>query len=123
MLDFLKNKESKKEPYKTRGSQLDKDGYLFNTQFVVMPAVVLRLTFRAILPISMRGPTDINNPARPTGKFTVDNTIMAASVAPPSTPITPKELIATTATTVTKREREGGTMFIVGAIMTANIAG
>ena len=40
------------------------------------------------------------NPAKATGKFNAERTRIAANVAPPPTPATPNELIATTATTV-----------------------
>ena len=53
------------------------------------------LTFNAVRPISIKASTEINTPASAIGKSIADKTMMAANVAPPPTPATPNELIAT----------------------------
>ncbi|MNI79283.1 hypothetical protein D3C73_1357300 [compost metagenome] len=73
--------------------------------------------------MSMSGSTEINNPARATGRFIVDNTIREAKVAPPPTPATPNELIMTTRIRVIMKSQLSGSIPTVGAIITASMAG
>ncbi|MMZ66422.1 hypothetical protein D1872_289200 [compost metagenome] len=87
------------------------------------PAVIESFTFSAVRPISISGSTEMSRPASATGRFIVDSTIREAKVAPPPTPATPKELITTTRINVRMKSQLIGLMFIVGAIMTASIAG
>ena len=89
---------------------------------VVTPAVMEPLTFTAVRPMSISGSTDISSPASAIGKLSADSTRIAANVAPPPTPATPNELIATITTNVT---RNCGQLVCPteGAIITASIAG
>ncbi len=89
----------------------------------VTPATIEPLTFNAVRPISINGSTVINTPAKATGKFIADSTIIAANVAPPPTPATPNELIATTKINVKIKLGSSGLIPTVGAIITASIAG
>lgn len=84
---------------------------------------MLPLTLTAVRPISISGSIEINKPASPIGKFIAERTKMAAKVAPPPTPATPKELIATVTISVKIKVGSNGSIPTVGAIMTASIAG
>ena len=52
--------------------------------------------------MSIKGSTEISTPANAIGKSSADNTKIAANVAPPPTPATPNELIATIKITAIK---------------------
>ena len=90
---------------------------------VSVPATMLPLTFKAVLPMSMSASTEISIPARATGKFSEERTIKAANVAPPPTPAIPNELIPIIKTSGTIKLIVKGSMPTVGAIMTASMAG
>ena len=65
----------------------------FNIFPVTTPESIESLTFSAVLPMSIKGSTEIRSPASPTGKPKDESTISAANVAHPPTPATPKELM------------------------------
>src|SRR5699024_2232974 len=81
------------------------------------------LTFNAVRAISISGSIEINKPTIATGRFNTDNTIREANVAPPPTPATPKDPIATTINNVKMKDGVNGSIPTVGATITASIAG
>ena len=66
----------------------------FNHLLDNVPAVIAPFTFSAVRPISINGSIEINKPTNSNGRFKVDNTTIAAKVAPPPTPAIPKEEIS-----------------------------
>lgn len=79
-----------------------------SVRLVTSPDTIDPLTLSAVRPISISGSTDINTPAKATGKFIVERTIKEANVAPPPTPATPNELIITTSIKVTMNDGDKG---------------
>lgn len=92
-------------------------------RLATVPAVAEPLTFNAVRPMSIKGSIEINRPASATGRFMADSTISAANVAPPPTPATPMESMATTAISMAMKLNVYGSMPTVGAIITASMAG
>ena len=88
-----------------------------------MPATMESLTLRAVRPMSMSGSTDARTATTSIGSPIVPNTMSEANVAPPPTPATPNELMATTAMSGTKNVGDSTSMPTVGATMVASIAG
>ena len=80
-------------------------------------------TFNAVRAMSMSGSMEISSAATVTGKPRAGSTMSAAKVAPPPTPATPNELMATMATSPAMKLKLSGSTSIVGAIITASMAG
>ena len=87
------------------------------------PEVIEPLTLTKVRIISINGSIDINKPASSNGIPKVDNTMMAANVAPPPTPATPNEAIMDMPITEAINPIDQGSSPIVGAIIIANMAG
>src|SRR5699024_632926 len=97
--------------------------WVFVILAVNTPVVMPPLIFNAVRAISIIGSIEINKPTIAIGRFNVDNTISEANVAPPPTPATPNELIATTINNMAINDGVYGVMPTVGATITASIAG
>lgn len=71
----------------------------------------------------MSGSTDARTATTSMGSPIVPSTMSEANVAPPPTPATPNELMATTTMSGTKNVGDSTSMPTVGATMVASIAG
>ncbi|NOX69802.1 MAG: sulfite exporter TauE/SafE family protein [Gammaproteobacteria bacterium] len=85
--------------------------------------VIEPFTFNEVRAMSINGSIEISNATSAIGKPMAGNTTNAANVAPPPTPATPNELMATIPMSEIINAGSSGLMPILGAIIVANIAG